>query len=70
MEARLSEILAARGEPVERPQVAATPSPREMRPVVTDAPSSSGPASATSSPPAKPKEPAVRKSLFDRLLGR
>ncbi len=92
MEARLSEILATRGEPVERPLVAATPSPREMRPVVTgDAPA--GPTldlatantpkrqapTPTPTPTPRPtptptptptKEPAVRKSLFDRLLGR
>ena len=37
MEARLSEILVSRGEPVERPVVAATPAPREMRAPVTDA---------------------------------
>ena len=103
MEARLSEILATRGEAVERPQAAAGPGPREMRPVVTsDAPDASPsprpPATttprtsptttatprtsptttATPSPrrpsPTRPisitKEPTVRKSLFDRLLGR
>jgi Tfp pilus assembly protein PilF len=80
MEARLSEILATRGEPVERPEAAATPSPREMRPVVTEepaaaaatqqagAPSPTPPSSSV--PPTKAKEPAVRKSLFDRLMGR
>jgi Tfp pilus assembly protein PilF len=80
MEARLSEILATRGEPVDRPGAAATPSSREMRPVVTEEPA---PAVATdraqatsptpppsSVPPTKAKEPAVRKSLFDRLMGR
>ncbi|MEA2027089.1 MAG: tetratricopeptide repeat protein [Chloroflexota bacterium] len=88
MEARLSEILATRGEPVERPPAAATPSPQEMRPVVTDdAPTDPTPAPAavdalTPEPqaptpipkptptPTPTKEPAVRKSLFDRLLGR
>ena len=87
MEARLSEVLATRGEPVERPEAAATPSPQEMRPVVTDdeparEPTSDEPAPATdttaSTPaprptapsPAKAKEPPVRKSLFDRLMGR
>lgn len=84
MEARLSEIFATRGEPVERPAVAATPSSGEMRQVVTDAgpDPKPGPTPATSStpppkppppatsPPAKAKEPAVRKSLFDRLMGR
>ncbi len=80
MEARLSEILATRGEPVERPGPAAAQSTREMRPVVTDeppTPTPAAPASAsatTVSPtptlPPKAKEPVVRKSLFDRLLGR
>ena len=80
MEARLSEILATRGEPVERPAAAATPSAREMRPVVTEepaaaaatqqagAPSPTPPSSSV--PPTKAKEPAVRKSFFDRLMGR
>ena len=76
MEARLSEILATRGEPVERPAAAATPSPREMRPVVT---ADTEPKLQTAKPTLTPtpipaltptKEPAVRKSLFDRLLGR
>jgi Tfp pilus assembly protein PilF len=83
MEARLSEIFATRGEPVERPDVAATSSSGQMRQVVTDPgpDPEPGPAPATSptppptpppatSPPAKAKEPAVRKSLFDRLMGR
>lgn len=84
MEARLSEILATRGEPVDRPGAAATPSPREMRPVVTEEPATAtvpaaatDPAQATSQtpspsavPPTTAKEPAVRKSLFDRLMGR
>ena len=87
MEARLSEILATRGEPVERPKAAATPSPQEMRPVVTDdepddEPASDVPGAApetTASTPAprpaitrptKAKEPPVRKSLIDRLMGR
>ncbi len=71
MEARLSEILATRGEPVDRPAAAATPSPREMRPVVTEQTQTSSPTPPSSSvPPTKAKEPAVRKSLFDRLMGR
>ena len=81
MEARLSEILATRGEPVTRPAVAATPSALEMRAVVTEGPTAAdtatedapGPAprSPGSSPPtAAAKEPAVRKSLLDRLWGR
>ena len=113
MEARLSEILATRGEPVQRPQAAATPGGEEMRPVITEEPradqAGAGPATVASTaepartvaeptatvdrsstppapaapdstkptppnpqipPPAKAKEPAVRKSLFDRLLGR
>ncbi len=91
MEARLSEILATRGQPVERPDAAATPAPEQMRAVVTEpaaeearpaaeanpAPAAAEPAPAKpalavpSTPaPAKAKEPVVRKSLFDRLLGR
>ena len=82
MEARLSEILATRGEVVDRPAVAATPAPREMRPVVTGEDAGSGPTStptaptgrttpaASTRPASAPKEVAVRKSLFDRLLGR
>jgi len=82
MEARLSEILATRGDPVERTPAAAGPSPQEMRPVVTEA-SASAPATSPPNPAinqtqstqptvptAKAKEPAVRKSLFDRLMGR
>lgn len=84
MEARLSEILTTRGEPVERPPAAATPDPGQMRPMVTGAaapptaPSTTAPGAGAapgkprppSPAPAKTKEPAVRKSLFDRLLGR
>ena len=80
MEARLSEILATRGEPVERPPAAAAPSAQEMRPVVTEEPppiTSPAPVSEpattvspTPSLPPKAKEPVVRKSLFDRLMGR
>ena len=78
MEARLSEILATRGEPVDRPHAADAPGPQEMRAVVTETPPPQ-PAIATPNasaklpsptPPPKAKEPAVRKSLFDRLMGR
>ena len=80
MEARLSEILATRGEAVDRPVAAGTPSSQDMRPVVTEAApnktapvpadKSPKPTSPTPPPPLKAKEPAVRKSLFDRLMGR
>jgi hypothetical protein len=86
MEARLSEVLASRGEPVARPEAAATPAAREMRTVVTEEPAapdaatlatadrarSQQPPSSTdrTRPPSSPKERAVRKSIFDRLLGR
>ena len=56
MEARLDEILTNRGEHVDRPGAAASPGPREMRPVVTE--------------PDNSKEQPVRRSLFDRLMGR
>ena len=90
MEARLSEILASRGEPVARPEAASTPAQRELRPVVTEeaavpdaatlatadaAPSPEPPARTErvrtpTTPPSSPKERVVRKSIFDRLLGR
>jgi tetratricopeptide (TPR) repeat protein len=100
MEARLSEVLATCGVPVERPAAAALPGGPEMRPVVTQPASSDSvplraPATAPMSPaaprppmtptptptptPTDPaatsiatprKEPPVRKSLIDRLLGR
>ena len=86
MEARLSESLATRGAPVERPRAAAAPGAQEMRPVVTDeVPASTPPDEpvaptpapvASTAPPTtpprqtRPKEPPVRKSLFDRLMGR
>ncbi len=98
MEARLSEILAGRGQPIARPAAAATPSTHQMRPVVTETPAAPGPP-VTTSPAAAPapaatpapalahsrartdqtttsikpsptKERPVRKSLFDRLMGR
>ena len=82
MEARLSEVMANRGEPVDRPAAAAAPSQREMRPVVTEEPrpTATGPTAtprpkppapkAPLKPPAAAKESPVRKSLFDRLMGR
>ena len=102
MEARLSEILATRGEAVERPEAAAMPSSVEMRPIITAAappssrpdtaqttqgPTAAGSISPTpgpspsptpsptpspnhSSTPSPSTRPAMRKSLFDRLLGR
>ncbi len=76
MEARLSEILATRGEEVARPAVAATTSPSDMRPLVTEtaaggaAAPPSGPAPTPTATSPSLKEPPVRKSLFDRLLGR
>ena len=78
MEARLAEILTTRGETVERSAAAANPAPQEMRPVVTD--DSPALATADTSSASKPdiqstpspaaKEPVVRKSFVDRLLGR
>lgn len=78
MEARLSEILATRGQLVDRPPASATPAAHELRPVMTDDQRAASPgpdARPTPGPtPAKPtpaaKEPAVRKSLLERLLGR
>ena len=85
MEARLAEILATRGEAVTRPEAASMPSSGEMRPIITAAaPPSSRPdathatqttpdpaaAGAASPTPTPSTRPAMRKSLFDRLLGR
>jgi tetratricopeptide (TPR) repeat protein len=77
MEARLSEIFSTRGEPVERPEAAATPGTQKMRPVVTDtadaSPGVTSPTSPSTIPPADPSptaRPIMHKSLFDRLLGR
>jgi thioredoxin-like negative regulator of GroEL len=69
MEARLSEVLATRGEPVERPAVAASSGGHDMRPVVTQ-PIPAATAAPTTSSATPRKEPPVRKSLVDRLLGR
>ena len=92
MEARLSEILALRGEPVERPAAATTSVAHDMRHVITEpgapqpAPDGAGstspatprtrttpsamPGDATTPTPTPTKEPTVRKTLLDRLLGR
>ena len=57
MEARLSEVMADRGEPVERPEAAATPGPREMRPLVT---AEASPKPATEPSPKPATEPPSR----------
>jgi tetratricopeptide (TPR) repeat protein len=58
MEARLSEILETRGEPVVRPAATTSASGMPMRPVTTpDA-------------PAAPASPIARRGLLDRLRGR
>lgn len=64
MEARLAEILAVRGEAVERPEAAAAPGPRLMRPVVTDAPP------PVLAPAPAPAATARRRGLLERLRGR
>ncbi len=72
MEARLAEILTARGEPVTRPAIpdAATPG-HELRPIVTDAIGQSSATSPTlAGQPTPDTRSAMRKSLLDRLLGR
>jgi tetratricopeptide (TPR) repeat protein len=82
MEARLSEIMAMRGESVERPAAAATTPAHEMRPVVTPqepsaadpsptAPPAPTPATAPAVPETAAGKPAMRRRSFvDRLLGR
>ena len=62
MEARLAEILTMRGETVTRPTTAATPSPREMRPMVTTTMTSDNPA-------ATPAGPTPKRGLLARLRG-
>ena len=57
MEARLAEILAMRGEPVDRPASADGPGGREMRSVVTAPASQSGVASASDAVPLAPPAP-------------
>ena len=78
MEARLAEILATRGEIVERPGAAATPGPRAMRPVVTSAAPAARPAPSPTTSGAAGRAVAAttatagvpRRSLLDRLRGR
>lgn len=65
MEARLAEILTVRGETVTRPDLAATPAPQKMRPVVAGA---AAPIEAPA-PTVTPTEPPKR-GLFARLRGR
>ena len=60
MEARLSEILTTRGQAVKRPEVAATPSDVEMRPVVTaDEPGEAGPPDVETATAADEPAPAT-----------
>ena len=61
MEARLAEILATRGEPVERPGMPPADG-TALRPIVTD-----GPAGSLST---ADRSTAARRSLLDRLRGR
>jgi thioredoxin-like negative regulator of GroEL len=61
MEARLAEVLAARGQPVDRPVVRASEGVA-LRPIVTDG-SAGSLATADVMPPA-------RRSFLDRLRGR
>lgn len=79
MEARLAEILATRGEDVERPVASATPGPREMRPVVTSSPPAAPSTPGATVPRATGRASAAtssaphgraRRSLLDRLRGR
>jgi thioredoxin-like negative regulator of GroEL len=62
MEARLAEVLTVRGEAVVRPTQAASPPPREMRPVVTGTPPPARAPAAAPSP--------RRRGLLERLRGR
>jgi tetratricopeptide (TPR) repeat protein len=70
MEARLAEILATRGEPVNRAAPAAGSTKGELRPIVTDGGVHEVDGSPTLSTPTPEPRPAMRKTLIDRLLGR
>jgi tetratricopeptide (TPR) repeat protein len=77
MEARLSEILAMRGESVARPPAATAHAEGEPWPVVGGtladaAPDDQGPTGGTPRPPRKEAgpEPERRRGLLDRLRGR
>jgi thioredoxin-like negative regulator of GroEL len=61
METRLAEILAARGQPVDRPDVRASQG-AALRPIVTDDPAGSHSTADTM--------PSTRRSFLDRLRGR
>ena len=63
MEARLSEILGTRGDPVSRPAAAASSGGMPMRPVTT-------PQTTTPQGPTPPPTPTARRGLWDRLRGR
>lgn len=70
MEARLAEVLAARGEAVVRAGGGATPGDGDLRPLVTDAPAASLSAADKDSTAAVTSTPAQQRSLLDRLRGR
>jgi tetratricopeptide (TPR) repeat protein len=78
MEARLAEILAVRGQPVERPAATDMPAAETMRPLVSepvptpsvDETANAPEADTPTTTPATATRPVMRKSLFDRLMGR
>lgn len=71
MEARLAEILAARGEAVARPALAEASSGHQLRALMTETPEQESGASPTlAQQPTPAARPAMRKSFLDRLLGR
>lgn len=75
MEARLSEVMATRGEAPERPAAAGTPAPHEMRPVVAGAGAEGAPpdeeeAASATERATSPEGDVQRRSWFGRLMGR
>lgn len=70
MEARLAEILAARGEAVERAGAATTPAGADLRPLVTDPPAASLTTADRDTTAAATSTPGQHRSLLDRLRGR
>jgi thioredoxin-like negative regulator of GroEL len=69
LEARLSEVLTTRGEPVQRPPWLTTGEKPPKEPTRTAAPKQS-PQPAKPAEAADESEPAKRRGLFDRILRR
>ncbi len=69
MEARLAEVLAARGQLIE-PPVGRDTNRSPLRPIVSATPGSLSTADRVPAAPAPPVTPATGRSFLDRLRGR